>query len=89
MLLVVLCFVILHFVVLRLTKMISFEMACELQNPLFLFKYSVLDSRPDDLATSGLLLFPFPVLLVPPEVPPLLREGRESKASPEKNQIQS
>ena len=69
--------------------MISFEMACELQNPLFLFKYSVLDSRPDDLATSGLLLFPFPVLLVPPEVPPLLREGRESKASPEKNQIQS
>jgi hypothetical protein len=61
-----------------LTGMMSFEMACELQNPLFLFRYSVLDSFEVVLATSGLLLLPFPVLLA------LLREGRESKASPVK-----
>lgn len=77
--------------------MINFETECELQKLVFLFKYSVLDSRvtgPDVAAAAEVVLtssFALPLLLVwvlllaealLKLVGTLFRDGNESKASP-------
>ena len=80
--------------------MINFETECELQKLVFLFKYSVFDSRmtgtdvaavAEAVLTSSFalpLLFEWVLLLELPLlklVAVLLRDGNESKASPVKS----
>ena len=67
--------------------MMNFETECELQNPAFLFKYSVFDSRvAGEVGLVSGLVIPLLLLLLLGVVvdvePTLLRDGNESNASP-------